>query len=141
VVIALVITPDGLPLAYEVLAGNTADKTTLVQFLATIEQRYGKARRTWIMDRGIPTQATLKQMREAGTYYLVGTPKSMLGKLAHSDARQRKEKAMRRRRFKMYARSLHSLRWRWTAMDRTSCEATRSTRTPPSRRCYWRNSA
>jgi len=142
VVIALVITPDGLPLAYEVLAGNTADKTTLREFLDKIERLHGKARRTWIMDRGIPTEATLKQMRDAGTHYLVGTPKSMLGKLdqqfvdkpwqqvheamgvkmleheqefyvlAHSDARQLKEKAMRRRRFKMYARGLHGLRRR-----------------------------
>lgn len=79
-VIALVITPDGLPLAYEVLAGNTADKTTLREFLAKIERLHGKARRTWIMDRGIPTEATLAEMRDAGTYYLVGTPKSMLGK-------------------------------------------------------------
>jgi transposase len=82
VVIALVVTPDGLPLAYEVLAGNTTDKTTLQEFLAKIEQQYGKARRTWIMDRGIPTEATLKEMREAGTQYLVGTPRSVLGRLA-----------------------------------------------------------
>ena len=142
VVIALVVTPDGLPLAYEVLAGNTTDKTTLRGFLAKIERLYGKARRTWVMDRGIPTEATLKEMREAGTQYLVGTPRSMLGKLeqsfaekpwqqvheamqvklarhegelyvlAHSDQRQEKEKAMRRRRFKAYVRGLHALRRR-----------------------------
>jgi hypothetical protein len=142
VVIALVVTPDGLPLAYEVLAGNSADKTTLREFLARIEAMYGKARRTWIMDRGIPTEATLKEMREAGTQYLVGTPRSMLGKLeqsfadkpwhavhesmavklaehegefyvlAHSDRRQLKEKAMHHRRFKAYARGLHGLRRR-----------------------------
>jgi hypothetical protein len=81
VVIALVVTPDGLPLAYEVLAGNTTDKTTLRQFLAKIERMYGRARRTWVMDRGIPTEATLAEMRQAGTQYLVGTPRSMLGKL------------------------------------------------------------
>ena len=57
------VTPDGLPLAYEVLAGNTTDKTTLRQFLAKIEQLYGKARRIWVMDRGIPTEATLQEMR------------------------------------------------------------------------------
>jgi transposase len=142
VVIALVVTPDGLPLAYEVLAGNTTDKTTLRDFLAKIERMYGKARRTWVMDRGIPTEATLKEMREAGTQYLVGTPRSMLGKLeqqfvdkpwhqvhdsmqvklaqhegefyvlAHSDQRQLKEKAMHRRRFKAYGRGLHALRRR-----------------------------
>lgn len=81
VVIALVVTTDGLPLAYEVLAGNTTDKATLREFLARIERMYGKARRTWVMDRGIPTEATLKEMRQAGTQYLVGTPRSMLGKL------------------------------------------------------------
>jgi hypothetical protein len=142
VVIALVLTPDGLPLAYEVLAGNTTDKTTLRQFLAKIEKMYGKARRTWVMDRGIPTEATLKEMREADTQYLVGTPRSMLGKLeqqfidkpwhqvheamqvklamheeefyvlAHSDQRELKERAMHRRRFKAYGRGLHALRRR-----------------------------
>ena len=54
VVIALVVTPDGLPLAYEVLPGNTADCTTLRMFLAKIERQYGRARRVWVMDRGIP---------------------------------------------------------------------------------------
>ena len=78
VVIALVITPDGLPLAYEVLAGNTADCTTLKQFLTQIEATYGKARRVWVMDRGIPTEALLAEMRDParGVFYLVGTPKS-----------------------------------------------------------------
>jgi transposase len=56
VVIALVVTPDGLPLAYEMMAGNTSDKTTLRDFIARIEAQYGTARRTWVMDRGIPTE-------------------------------------------------------------------------------------
>ena len=56
VVIALIITPEGFPLAYEVLAGNTADNTTLRDFLARIERQYGKARRIWLCDRGIPTE-------------------------------------------------------------------------------------
>ena len=142
VVIALVVTTDGLPLAYEVMAGNTTDKTTLRGFLVKIETMYGKARRIWVMDRGIPTEATLREMRQSGTLYLVGTPRSMLGKLqqafaekpwqevhaamkvklvehegelyvlAHSDDRQEKEKAMRRRRFKAYVRGLHALRRR-----------------------------
>jgi len=60
VVIALVITPDGFPLAYEVLDGNTSDKTTLRGFLSKIEQAYGKAHRVWVMDRGIPTKAVLE---------------------------------------------------------------------------------
>ncbi len=63
VVIALIVTPQGFPLAYEVLPGNTADKTTLKDFLARIERQYGKARRVWVMDRGIPTEAVLEQMR------------------------------------------------------------------------------
>jgi transposase len=83
VVIALVVTPEGLPLAYEVLPGNTADKTTLREFLDRIERQYGKARRVWVMDRGIPTEDTLEQMRHADppVYYLVGTPKGRLSKL------------------------------------------------------------
>jgi transposase len=83
VVIALVVTPEGLPLAYEVLPGNTADSTTLRDFLTRIEHQYGKARRVWVMDRGIPTEATLEQMRHADppVHYLVGTPKGRLSKL------------------------------------------------------------
>jgi len=83
VVIALVVTPEGLPLAYEVLAGNTADSTTLRDFLNRIERQYGKARRTWVMDRGIPTEAVLEVMRQADppVSYLVGTPKGRLSRL------------------------------------------------------------
>jgi len=75
-----VITPDGYPLAYEVMNGNTADCTTLQRFLHHIEATYGKAQRTWIMDRGIPTEAVLKEMRapEGQTFYLVGTPKARI---------------------------------------------------------------
>jgi hypothetical protein len=83
VVIALIVTPEGFPLAYEVLPGNTSDKTTLEDFLAKIEQQYGKAERIWIMDRGIPTEDSLAAMRGADTpvRYLVGTPKGRLSKL------------------------------------------------------------
>ena len=83
VVIALVITPDGLPLAYEVLPGNTSDKTTLRGFLKKIRSQYGKARRIWLMDRGIPTEEVLEEMRASKppVQYLVGTPKARLGKL------------------------------------------------------------
>jgi transposase len=55
----LVVTPDGLPLGYEVLPGNTADRKTLRDFRAKIEEQYGKARRIWVMDRGVPTEDTL----------------------------------------------------------------------------------
>ena len=65
VVIALVVTPQGFPLAYEVMPGNTSDKTTLKDFLAQIEAQYGRSDRVWIMDRGIPTEETLEQMRKA----------------------------------------------------------------------------
>jgi len=83
VVIALVVTPEGLPLAYEVLPGNTADNQTLRQFLAKIEMQYGKARRVWVMDRGIPTEAVLAEMRQSDppVRYLVGTPKGRLTRL------------------------------------------------------------
>jgi Transposase DDE domain len=83
VVIALVVTTDGLPLAYEVLPGNTADCTTLRMFLARIEQQYGRARRVWVMDRGIPTEAVLAEMRASDppVQYLVGTPKGRLSRL------------------------------------------------------------
>lgn len=79
-VIALVVTPDGFPLAYEVMNGNTADSTTLRDFLTKIETAYGKARRVWVMDRGIPTEAVLAEMRDPQrqTCYLVGTPKGRI---------------------------------------------------------------
>jgi len=83
VVIALVVTPEGFPLAYEVLAGNTSDKKTLGDFLEKIETQYGKAQRIWVMDRGIPTEKFLAQMRTSDPpiHYLVGTPKGRLSRL------------------------------------------------------------
>ena len=142
VVIALVVTTDGLPLAYEVLAGNTSDKTTLKAFLKKIEKLYGKARRVWVMDRGIPTRNTLQQMREEKVAYLVGTPRNLLSQLekellerpwesvhegmevkllekegevyvqARSDARKCKEQAMRRRKLKALVQGLNRLKHR-----------------------------
>src|ERR1700682_4654742 len=83
VVIALIVTPEGFPLAYEVLPGNTADNTTLRGFLQKIETQYGKAQRIWVMDRGIPTDEVLAEMRQSDppVSYLVGTPKGRLSKL------------------------------------------------------------
>src|SRR5881296_1338320 len=80
VVIALVITTDGFPLAYEVMDGNTSDRTTLRGFLDKIEKTYGKAKRMWVMDRGIPTEEILAEMRDPARQvsYLVGTPKSKI---------------------------------------------------------------
>src|ERR1700678_1533439 len=82
-VIALVVTPEGLPLAYEVLPGNTSDSKTLRTFLSKIETQYGKARRVWVMDRGVPTEAVLAEMRacDPPVQYLVGTPKGRLNRL------------------------------------------------------------
>lgn len=140
VVIALIITPDGLPLAYEVMPGNTSDKTTLKDFLKKIEERYGKAQRTWLMDRGIPTEEVLAQMRKEGTHYLVGTPKGKLTALeqefltlpwkevrkdvsvkllaqtgetlvmARSEGRRQKEHAIRRKKLKKLFGGLLALR-------------------------------
>jgi len=80
VVIGLVVTPEGFPLAYEVMAGNTSDRTTLRAFLQRIETLYGKAQRIWVMDRGIPTEEVLAEMRASDPpiHYLVGTPKGRL---------------------------------------------------------------
>ena len=139
VVIALIVTPEGFPLSYEMLAGNTADSTTLSDFLGRIEQRYGRANRIWVMDRGIPTEDSLAEMRAKGASYLVGTPKGRLTKLeqaflgqpwarvregvqvkrlateqdvyvlAQSDARIDKERGMRRRRLRRYVDRLQAL--------------------------------
>ena len=84
VVIALVVTPEGFPLAYEVLPGNTTDKSTPRDFLTKVENQYGRARRVWVMDRGIPTEEVLQEMRaatESPVQYLVGTPKGRLGQM------------------------------------------------------------
>ena len=136
VVIALIVTPEGFPLSYEVLAGNTKDSTTLSGFLKRIEARYGRADRIWVMDRGVPTEESLEQMRAMGASYLVGTPKGWLTKLeqaflcepwqrvregvevkrlaqgedtyvlAQSVKRVDKERAMRRRRLGRYVARL-----------------------------------
>jgi transposase len=140
VVIALIVTPDGFPLAYEVMDGNTSEQKTLQPFLDRIEKAYGQARRVWVMDRGIPTEATLKKMRERNISYLVGTPKGSINKhekqwltlpwkqvrdsvqvklyerqeelyvLARSDGRQAKEIAIRRKRVVRLLRKLRAMR-------------------------------
>lgn len=83
VIVALVVTPEGLPLAYEMMPGNTADKTTLRGMLALVQKRHGQAQRVWVMDRGIPTEEVLSEMRASTppVHYLVGTPKGRLSKL------------------------------------------------------------
>jgi transposase len=139
VVIALIVTPEGFPLSYEVMGGGTADSTTLSGFLDRIERRYGRANRIWVMDRGIPTEDSLAKMRSIGASYLVGTPKGRLTKLeqaflnqpwakvrdgvqvkrlateedvyvlAQSDARIDKERGMRRKRLRRYIERLKAL--------------------------------
>jgi transposase len=139
VVIALIVTPEGFPLSYEVMSGNTADSTTLSDFLDRIERRYGHANRIWVMDRGIPTEDSLAKMRSIGASYLVGTPKGRLSKLeqsflgqpwarvrdgvqvkrlateedvyvlAQSDARIDKERGMRRKRLRRYVDRLQTI--------------------------------
>jgi hypothetical protein len=78
VVIAGVLSPEGFPLAYEIMPGNTSDKTTLKLFLQNIQAQYGQAKRIWVMDRGIPTEDTLKEMRQSDppVSYWVGTPRA-----------------------------------------------------------------
>jgi transposase len=78
VCIALVVTPEGLPLAYEVFDGNRADVTTVEEIIDVMREKYGQERRTWVMDRGMVSEDNLDTLREAGASYLVGTPKSML---------------------------------------------------------------
>ena len=139
VVIALIVTPEGFPLTYEVMAGNTADNTTLPAFLQRIEARYGQANRLWVMDRGVPTEEHLAEMRRRGASYLVGTPKGRLSALeqdlaarawraarpavrvkllpqeqelyvfVESQSRISKERAMRRRKLKWLWRRLKDL--------------------------------
>ena len=138
-VIALIVTPEGFPLSYEVMGGGTADSTTLSGFLDRIEHRYGRANRIWVMDRGVPTEDSLAKMRSIGASYLVGTPKGRLTKLeqpflskpwaqvrdgvqvkrlatqedvyvlAQSDARIDKERGMRRKRLRRYVERLKAL--------------------------------
>ena len=83
VIVALVVTPEGLPLAYEMLPGNTSDKTTLRDMLGKVRSRYGAAERIWLMDHGIPTEEVLAEIRASmpPTHYLVGTPKGQLTKM------------------------------------------------------------
>jgi len=148
VLVALVVTPEGFPINYEVLAGNTAEKTTLTDLMAKIENMYGKARRVWLMDRGIPTEQSLAAMRESGIDYLVGTPRKLLDEfeselidkdwrevnesvyvkhieregecyvLALSKSRMAKERAIRKRKLRRYLDGLTKLQKNYRDRDR-----------------------
>jgi transposase len=80
VCIGLVVTRCGLPLSYEVFAGNRHDSTTLQEVVDTLEKRYGKAQRVWVMDRGVASEDNITFLREEDRKYIVGTPKSQLPK-------------------------------------------------------------
>ena len=78
VCIGLVATQDGFPLAYEVFSGNRADVTTVKEMVEIMESKYGRARRIWVMDRGMVSEDNLQFLRNRGGFYLVGTPRGML---------------------------------------------------------------
>jgi hypothetical protein len=139
-VIALIVTTEGLPLTYEIFSGNTIDVTTLKAIVATVEAKHGTARRVWVFDRGITSEENLTWLRERGTCYLVGTPKHQLQSfeqhltdknwsaaapgvevklcphdgdiyvLCRSKGRVEKEHAMRRRALRSCARDLIKLK-------------------------------
>ena len=77
-VIALIVTAEGFPLAYEVFPGNTRDVQSLETMLNQVEAKYGKARRTWVFDRGVVSEDNLQKLRERHGTYVVGTPRSRL---------------------------------------------------------------
>ena len=78
VIIALIVTPEGFPLAYEVLPGNTSDKTTLRSFLQCIETQYGKAQRIWVMDRGMVSAENIAWLNTSKRRYVIGTARTEL---------------------------------------------------------------
>ncbi|MDP6558413.1 MAG: IS1634 family transposase [Pirellulaceae bacterium] len=78
VCIGLVVSRCGMPLGYEVFSGNTADVTTVEHIVTTMEKRYGKSDRIWVMDRGMVSEDNIDFLRKEGRRYIVGTPKSML---------------------------------------------------------------
>jgi Transposase DDE domain len=95
VCLALVVTREGMPLGYEVFAGNRTDVTTVDEIVETMETRYGLAQRIWVMDRGMTSEDNLEWLRQTGRRYLVGTPKSELKKWAGALAEARDWQAVR----------------------------------------------
>jgi hypothetical protein len=140
ILLALVVTPEGFPLSYEVLPGNVRDEGTLEGALEAIERKHGKTRRIWVFDRGVVSEANLEKLRGRGAQYVVGTPRSQLKQyeqqllqgewqdiskevkvqllaqgqetfvLARSEDRARKEQAMRWRQVRGLMRDLLCLR-------------------------------
>jgi len=95
VCLALVVTREGMPVGYEVFAGNRTDVTTVEEIVEAMEGRYGVAQRIWVMDRGMTSEDNLAWLRETGRRYLVGTSKSELRKWARAIAEARDWQAVR----------------------------------------------
>src|SRR2546425_34503 len=95
VCLALVVTREGIPLGYEVFAGNRTDVTTVEEIVAAMEARYGIAQRIWVMDRGMTSEDNLEWLRETGRRYLIGTPKSALRQWAREIAEAKDWQAVR----------------------------------------------
>lgn len=76
--LGLVVTPEGLPIGYEVFAGNTADVSTVEDMVEMMEKKYGQAKRIWVMDRGMVSEDNLDFLRERQARYIVGTPKQQM---------------------------------------------------------------
>jgi transposase len=142
IVIALIVSTEGLPLSYEVFGGNRLDVTTLKEILEAVEKKYGQAKRVWVFDRGIVSEENLRLLRERGAHYLVGTPRRQLKAyekqlleggwekassevevklvaehdevyvVCRSQARRAKEKAMRWRALRALVGDLRALRRR-----------------------------
>jgi len=94
--IALVVTREGMPLGYEIFPGNTVDVSTVEQIVSTMEARFGKANRVWVMDRGMVSQENLAWLNQTRRRYVIGTPKAELKRWArqieeHSDWRHIRE--------------------------------------------------
>ncbi len=87
--IALVVTGDGLPLGYEIFAGNRTDVTTVQEIVETMEGRYGRAKRVWVMDRGMASRKNLAWLRERGCQYLIGAPRGELRRFEREVASER----------------------------------------------------
>jgi len=140
IVLALVVTPEGFPMAHCTLAGNTQDVETVKKIVTAVEQRFGKSQRVWVMDRGMISKENITFLSQPGRYYLIGTRRSKLKHfhedlsagdwttlheklevkpvqrdeiaylLVRSPERRKKERAIRRRQLLGLHRSLQGLR-------------------------------
>ena len=93
--VALVVTRQGMPLGYEIFAGNTTDVETVEQIVGRMEERYGRASRVWVMDRGMVSAENIAWLRRTGRRYVIGTPRSELRRWARELAEQRNWRQIR----------------------------------------------